>query len=114
MTIQLSKKQREISWRKKQKAHYENLVVVFDGIALAFGFWVVMALIKGDTSLIDLGVMSMALATALFTGQTLNDKAHSFFPSDTPKMFMPKVIDFIEALRYSKSEGNSSERRKDK
>jgi hypothetical protein len=118
MTIQLSKyearKQRgiaEYKWRKKQKAHYENLVVLLDGFAVALGFLFVMALIKGDTSLITLGFISLALATASLWGQTLNDKAHSFFYSDTPKMFMPKVFDFLEKLRYSKSEGNSSERR---
>ena len=120
MTIQLSRyearKQRgiaEYKWRRKQKAHYENLVVLFDGIAIAFGFWLVMALVKGDTDLITLGFICMGLSTALLWGQSLNDKAHSFFYSDTPKMFIPKVLDFIEALRYSKSEGNSSERRKE-
>jgi hypothetical protein len=120
MTIQLSKyearKQRgiaEYKWRKKQKAHYENLVVLLDGVAVALGFLLVMALVKGDSSLITLGFISLALATVSLWGQTLNDKAHSFFISDTPKMFMPKVLDFIEKLRYSKSEGNSSERRKE-
>ena len=118
MTTQLSRyevrKQNgiaEYKWRRKQKAHYENLLGLLDGVSVALGFWLVMALIKGDTSLITLGVISMALATSLFYGQTLDDKANSFFPSDTPKMFMPKVFDFIEQLRYSKSEGKSSERR---
>jgi hypothetical protein len=119
MTIQLSRyeirKQNviaEYKWRKKQKAHYENLVVLADGFALAFGFWLTMAIVKAE-DLIVLGFISMALATALLTGQTLNDKAHSFFISDTQKMFMPKVLDFIEQLKYSRSEGKSPERRKE-
>ena len=118
MTTQLSRyevrKQKgiaEYKWRRKQKAHYENLVVLLDGVAVAFGFLFVMALIKGDSSLITLGFISLALATASLWGQTLNDKANSFFISDTPKMFMPKVFDFVKQLRYSKSEGKSSERR---
>jgi hypothetical protein len=106
MTTQLNK------WRKKQKEHYLNLTAIADGFALGFGFWAFMAVLM-EESLLDIGLLTMALATALLTGQTLKDKAHSFFPSDTPEMFIPKVFDFIEALRYSKSEGNSSERRKE-
>jgi hypothetical protein len=107
MTTQLNK------WRKKQKEHYLSLTAVADGFAVGFGFWTFMAILMEEGAL-DIGLLAMALATSLFIGQTLKDKAHSFFPSDTPEMFMPKVFDFIEALRYSKSEGNSSERRKDK
>jgi hypothetical protein len=107
MTTQLYK------WRKKQKEHYQSLTVIADGFALGFGFWAFMAILM-EEGVLDIGLLTLALATSLLIGQTLEDKANSFFPSDTPKMFIPKVIDFIEALRYSKSEGNSSERRKDK
>jgi hypothetical protein len=105
MTTELNK------WRGKQKDHYERLAVIADGFALVFGLWAFMAILM-EEGLLVLGVLTMALATALLTGQTLNDMANSFFAKDTPKRFMPKVIDFIEALRYSKSEGISSERRK--
>jgi hypothetical protein len=114
MTIQLSKyeaRKQKQEWRKKQKAHYENLVVLLDGVALALGFLFIMTLVKGDTNFIALGFLSLALATVLLWGQTLNDTANSFFAKDKPKIVMPKVIDFIEKLRYSKNEGKSSERR---
>jgi hypothetical protein len=119
MTIQLSKyearKQRgiaETKWRKQQKNNYEHFTVIADGVAIGFAFWIFMAILM-EESLIDIGALLMALATALFTGQVLSDKANSFFLSDTKKMFIPKMLDFIERLRYSKSEGISSERRKE-
>jgi hypothetical protein len=117
MTIQLSKyearKQRgiaEYKWRKAQKHRYEHFVVVADGFALGFGFWLFMAVIM-EESLIDIGILTMALATALFTGQTLNDTAHSFFVSDKPKRIIPNVLDFLSKDRYLRSVGKNPERK---
>jgi hypothetical protein len=118
MTTQLSKyearKQRgvaEYNWRRKQKFHYESLVVISDGFAIAFGFWLVMALIKGDSSFITLGVISMALATSLFIGQTLSETANSFFVSDKSKRFMTNVLDFLSKNQYLRSVGSNPERK---
>jgi hypothetical protein len=115
MTIPLSRYEvrRQRDLRRKQKANYENLATIFDGVALVVGFWFFMALVKGEEFLL-LGFLLLALATALLSAQTTKDMANSLFASDTPKMFIPKVFDFIESLRYPKSEGISSERRKQK
>jgi hypothetical protein len=114
MTAQLSRykaRKKKEEWLRKKKNHYETFTVLLDGLTLAIGFWFLMALVKEEEALL-LGFLLLALATTALWAQTTKDIANSFFATDTPKMVMPKVIDFIEALRYSKSEGISSERRK--
>ena len=113
MTTQLSKyeaRKQKKEWRRKKKNHYETLTVLLDGLALAIGFWFLMALVRGEEAL-SVGFLLLALATTALWAQTTKDMANSFFAKDKPKMVMPKVIDFIEKLRYSKNEGKSSERR---
>lgn len=115
MTIQLSKyeirKQKgvaEYRWRKAQKNNYKHLVVVADGFALGFGFWLFMSLVM-ERGLIEIGLLTLALATSLFTGQTLKETANSFFVSDRPKKVLTNTLDLLFEKRYLRSVGRNPE-----